>query len=65
LEGWLEYGCGAGHDSFDEQQACTECAASHERRWELNQLEDDLTKAISGLKARLTELGDSGQRVAA
>jgi len=65
LGGWLEYGCGVGHDSFDEELACTECAASHERRWELNQLEDDLAKTISGLKARLADLGYRGQRVAA
>ena len=65
LGGWLEYGCGVVHDSFDEEEACAECAASHERRWELNQLEDDLAKTISGLKARLADLGDRGPRVAA
>ena len=57
---WYEFGCGVGHETFEAEDACAECAAAKEAKRDLRQLE----RTVAALRARQAALSWPSLRAA-
>ena len=49
---WYEFGCGVGHESFEAEDACAECAAAEAAQCDLRRLDH----VVAALRARQAAL---------
>ena len=57
---WYEFGCGVDHETFEAEDACSECAAANAAKRDLLQLD----RTVTGLRARQATLSWPSLRAA-
>ena len=57
---WYEFGCGVGHETFEAEDACAECAAAEAAQRDLRQLD----QVVAELRARQAALSWPSRRAA-